>query len=273
MLRKALFFGGKEVVAVPGDCRGRPCQDVFHGHAHAVDDGSVHQDRSALQRKARLLSCFRQGMGILVIHGGGALAVHLHKINALPPKDPVPGPVKSACLFRIRHQTAGRIFINTLSRFQGCQTSGGRSVPVASQGVPDTEPGDGRILFDIPDHGKEALRKFYTVGSEVREHLFPGPEPAVVDKDPAEGDLLFRDLLCFQTNLFFADLRIEGVPAAPSQVFQHLRDPSLLPEAKPSLMGKLCKDLMDRLMGRAGTAHQKESFPEGCKASHPGCHL
>ena len=52
----------EEIVAVAGYGGCGAGEDIFHGHAHAVDDGPVHQGRAAFQAEARLFRRLRQAI-------------------------------------------------------------------------------------------------------------------------------------------------------------------------------------------------------------------
>ena len=97
------------------------------------------------------------------------------------------------------------------------------SAPVAAKRMPDTKPVHLCIPLYITDHLSKSVGELFSFGRKVIECVSMHRQPAVIHQHPAHRYIFFRKFSALCANLFFTDLRIKCIPAAPAKIFQHLR--------------------------------------------------
>ena len=102
------------------------------------------------------------------------------------------------------------------------------SAPVAAKGMPDAKPVHLCILLYITDHLSKSVGELFFFGRKIIECVSMHRQPAVIHQHPAHRHIFFCKFPALCPYLFFTDLRIKCIPAAPAQIFQHLRHISFL---------------------------------------------
>ena len=89
--------------------------------------------------------------------------------------------------------------------------------------MPYPEVFHGTHVSDAFRNRKEAFREFVFVWLQGFQFLAFHVQPSVIDQEPFHRNVLITQLLCLFFQSLCIDLLIEGIPAAPAEVFQHLR--------------------------------------------------
>ena len=172
------------------------------------------------------------------------MTIDLDKINALRLQHLAPVPVKACAMFWIGNQLAAYAFMKMGCLVFGQAASRRHTAPVSGQGVPDAYPGYIRMLSDLMDHLPETIRKFIRIRSEIADHLILRREPTVINQHPPDGQLFIRKLFCLFFKSLRCHIRVKGIPAAPAQVTEHIRNSPFFPWQDMFLPDQPGKSLM-----------------------------
>ena len=122
------------------------------------------------------------------------------------------------------------------------------SAPVAAKRVPDTKPVHLCILLYITDHLGESVGELFFFRRKIIERVSMHRQPTVIHQHPAHRHIFFRKFSALCAHLFFTDLRIKCIPAAPAEIFQHLRDIPFLSQTDSVILCRPGHTRMNRFL-------------------------
>ena len=146
----------------------------------------------------------------------------------------MPGIVKQEGPAGLRIRYDSSVLQNPASCLQCLLSAASRfqAVPISHHRMPDTYLPDSVFLFQLIHTGAQSPGKLIPGGVQPLKHLLfiIRIQPAVINQYPANRNLLVCQLLHFFFYPVLGNLMVKSIPAAPAEVFKHIRKRTLLPE-------------------------------------------
>ena len=74
----------------------------------------------------------------------------------------------------------------------------------------------------------KSVRKFFFIRQKIKKQFLLYGKPSVINQHPSYRNLFFSLFPGLLTDLFFRNIGITCIPAAPAQIAEHFRDPPFL---------------------------------------------